>query len=112
MNAPLMKAYYMKEDLRQIWSAESRAEAERALDSWVEMAKESEVKMLEKFARTLEDHREGILNYHECRITTGPLEGTNTKIRVLQMKAYGFRDQEYLKLRIYALHETTFKTAI
>jgi transposase len=112
VNAPLMKAYYMKEDLRQIWNAGSREEAERALDIWVKMAKESEVEMLEKFARTLEEHRDGILGYHEYRITTGPLEGTNAKIRVLQRRAYGFRDQEYLKLRIYALHETTFKNAI
>ena len=40
------------------------------------------------------------------RISTGPLEGTNTKIRVPQRKAYGFRDAEFFKLKIYALHET------
>ncbi|MDR3231862.1 MAG: transposase [Synergistaceae bacterium] len=40
------------------------------------------------------------------------MEGTNTKIRVLQRRAYRFRDKESLKLRIYALHDTSFKIAI
>jgi transposase len=48
----------------------------------------------------------------KSRITTAALEGTNTKIRVLQRRAYGYRDKEYLKLRILALHETSFKVAI
>ncbi|MDR3231519.1 MAG: transposase [Synergistaceae bacterium] len=52
------------------------------------------------------------MNYHESHITTGSLEGTNTKIRVLQRRAYGFRYKEYLKLRIYALHDTPFKIDI
>jgi transposase len=111
-NEPLMKAYYLKEALRHLWSHGSLKEAEKAFDAWLEMAKGSGVGMLEKFAQTLKDHGEGILNYHKCPISTGPLEGTNTKIRVLQRRAYGFRDHEYLKLRIYALHEILFKIAI
>lgn len=112
LNEPLMKAYYMKEDLRRIWSQGDKEEAEKAMDNWLRMAEESGIGMLKGFASTLKDHREGILNYYESEITTGPLEGTNTKIRVLQRRAYGFRDQEYLKLRIYALHDTVFKAAI
>jgi transposase len=112
VNEPLMKAYYLKEDLRRIWRAESREEGEEVLENWLRTARESGVEMLEKFAKTLEDHREGILNYHENRITTGPLEGTNNKIRVLQRRAYGYRDPEYLMLRIYALHDTSFKITI
>lgn len=67
--------------------------------------------MLKRFASPLTEHRAGILNYYDIPITTAPLEGTNTKIRVLQRRAYGFRDMEYLKLRIYALHESNLKTA-
>jgi len=43
------------------------------------------------------------------QVSTGPLEGTNTKIRVLQRQAYGFRDTEFFKLKIYALHETHYE---
>jgi transposase len=111
-NESLMKAYYLKEELRRLWEQASLEEAEQALEAWLEIAKGSRVERLKKFAQTLEEHREGILNYHRSPISTGPLEGTNTKIRVLQRRAYGFRDKEYLKLRIYALHETNFKTAV
>ena len=39
------------------------------------------------------------------RITKSVLvssEGLNNKIRVIQRKAYGYRDEEYLKLKIIA----------
>jgi transposase len=42
-------------------------------------------------------------------ITSGPLEGTNNKIKTLKRTAYGFRDQEYFKLKILALHETRYE---
>ncbi|SDY22348.1 Transposase [Nitrosomonas sp. Nm58] len=39
-------------------------------------------------------------------LSTGPLEGINNKIRALHKMAYGFRDVEFFKLKIMALHET------
>ena len=108
-NRPLMTAYYLKEELRRIWEQPDRLAAEEVFDAWVATAEVSDVGMLKRFAKTLEAHREGILNYYDSRITTAALEGTNTKIRVLQRRAYGYRDEEYLKLRILALHETNLK---
>ena len=49
-------------------------------------------------------HRKGLLNYHRCPISTGPLEGVNNKIKTLQRQAYGYRDQEFFQLRIYSIH--------
>ena len=66
-------------------------------------------KLLKDFSKTLAAHRSGILAYYDYPISTGPLEGTNTKIRVLQRQAYGFRDTEFFKLKIYALHEMRYK---
>ena len=53
-------------------------------------------------------HRRGILAYYDCRISTGPLEGTNNKIKTMQRQAYGFRDQEFFKLKILAIHEAKY----
>ena len=64
--------------------------------------------MLEQFADTLEEHQEGILNYYDYPISTGPLEGTNTKIQLMKRQAYGFRDHEFFKLKILGLHETKY----
>jgi len=106
LNQPLATAYYMKEDLRQIWEQTDKPTAQRILDDWIRRAESSGIRILKKFANTLAAHRNQILNFYDYRISTGPLEGTNTKIRVLQRQAYGFRDTEFFKLRIYALHET------
>jgi transposase len=108
-NRPLMTAYYLKEELHRIWEQKDREGGEKALENWIFAAESSGVKMLSKFAETLRKYQEGILNYYDHRITTGALEGTNAKIRVMQRKAYGYRDEEYLELKIYALHETKIK---
>jgi transposase len=108
-NQPLATAYYMKEDLRQVWKQPDRPAAQRILDRWIRRAERRGIRMLMKFAHTLAAHRNQILNFYDYRISTGPLEGTNTKIRVLQRQAYGFRDTEFFKLKIYALHETRYQ---
>ena len=109
LNRPLAAAYYMKEDLRRVWEQPDKQAAQRLLDDWIRRAETSGIRMLIKFAHTLAAHRSGILAYYDYRISTGPLEGANTKIRVLQHKAYGFRDTEFFKLKIYALHETRYE---
>ena len=45
--------------------------------------------MLQKFASTLAMYRSGILAYYDYPISTGPLEGTNNKIKTMQRQAYG-----------------------
>lgn len=106
LNEPLACVYYMKEELRTLWGQKDKAAAGRLLKSWITRAEKSGIRMLRKFANTLAAHRNQILNYYDYPISTGPLEGTNTKIRVMQRQAYGFRDHAFLKLKICGLHET------
>ena len=108
LNEPLALAYYMKEYLRQIWKQPNKAKAAQCLDDWVAKAQISGIKMLVTFANTLVTHRRGILAYYDYPISTGPLEGTNNKIKTLQRQAYGFRDKEFFKLKILALHESKY----
>jgi transposase len=108
LNQPLAAVYYMKEDLRQIWEQPDKATARRVFDDWVRRAEASGIEMLRKFAYTLALGRSAILAYYDYKISTGPLEGTNNKIRTMQRQAYGFRDYEFFKLKILALHETKY----
>ena len=108
LNKPLATVYYMKEDLRQIWDQRDQRAAKVFINDWIARARASGIRMLQKFAETLVEHRRGILNYYRCPITTAALEGTNNKIKTMQRQAYGFRDHEFFKLKIYALHETTY----
>ena len=64
--------------------------------------------MLQRFAKTLAAHAAGILAYYDYPISTGPLEATNNKIKTMQRQVYGFRDKVFFKLKIYALHLTTY----
>jgi transposase len=106
LNQPLAIAYYLKEDLRQIWSQPDKRTARRVLRDWLARARASGIRMLIQFADTLEQYQEGVLNYYDYPISTGPLEGTNTKIQLMKRQAYGFRDHAFFKLKILGIHET------
>jgi len=108
MNEPLYTAYYLKEDLREIWSQPSKKKAQKALDEWIQKASSSGISILKAMAKTLSAYRSGILAYYDFPISTGPLEGTNNKIKTMKRQAYGFRDMEFFKLKIMALHETKY----
>jgi transposase len=109
INAPLFVAYYMKEQLRQLWSQENKRTARSFLNDWIALAQRSGIRMLMNFAKTLTVYREGILNYYDYRISTGPLEGTNNKIKTMKRQAYGFRDHAFFKLKIMGIHETRYE---
>ena len=109
LNRPLWLAYYLKEDLRQLWNQGRKGAARAFLADWISDARATRIKLLRRFAKTLEDHREGILAFYDYAISTGPLEGTNNKIRTLQRKAYGYRDPAFFKLKLYGLHETRYE---
>jgi transposase len=108
LNQPLATAYYLKEDLRQIWMQPNKATARRVLRDWLARARASGIRLLVQFADTLEEHQRGILAYYDYPISTGPLEGTNTKIQLMKRQAYGFRDHEFFKLKILGIHETKY----
>ena len=57
----------------------------------------------------MEDNKERILAWYDHRITSGPLEGLNNKIKVLKRKAYGYRDMTFFLLRVLFIHETRFQ---
>lgn len=108
LNQPLSIAYYLKEDLRQIWQQPNQRTARRVLKDWLARARASEIPMLLQFADTLEEHQEGILAYYDYPISTGPLEGINNKIQTMKRQAFGFRDLEFFKLKILAIHQTKY----
>ena len=108
VNQSLNTAYVLKEKLRELWNCIAYEEAEIYLNNWIKKASSSGISLLIKFAKKLASHRIGILNYFYHRVTTGMVEGINNKIKVLKRQAYGFRDLEYFKLRIYNLHKSRY----
>jgi transposase len=108
LNQPLAMAYYMKERLRLLFQCADRDRANAELTAWICEADSSGIKILKDAARKLLIWKPFILNWHNHRISTGKLEAVNGKIGTLQRNAYGYRDDEYLKLRIFNLHNSTY----
>lgn len=108
INQPLATAYYMKEDLRQFWSQRDKATAKKFLTDWLSRAWSSGMKMLKKMANTIAGKRSGLLAYYDHKISSGKLEGFNNKIKTMQRQAYGYRDQEFFRLKIFALHTVKY----
>jgi transposase len=108
LNESLATAYYLKEWLGWFWEQPDQKAAELHLDLWIFQAESSGVRMLQQFAKTLQQHRAGLLNWYRYPISTGPLEGTNNKIQTMKRQAYGYRDLEFFQLKIYALHTTKY----
>jgi transposase len=109
LNHSLAIAHSMKEQFRLFWELRSRQEGAKFLGWWIIQAIESGVEELARTARTLIHHYIGLLSYFEHRIDNGKAEGINNKIKVLKRQAYGFRDQEYFKLRLYSLHRKDYE---
>ena len=108
LNEPLATAYYLKEDLRQLWSQPSKAAAERFLTAWCQQAQASGIRVLQQFAKTILGHRTGLLNWYDHPISTGPLEAANNKLKLLQRRAFGYRDLDFFKLKILSMHNCRF----
>jgi transposase len=108
LNEPLATAYYLKEELNEIWEQDDEETAEALLMDWINYAESSGIRMLHTFARTLRFHALGILAYYDHPISSGPLEGTNNKIKTMKRQAYGYRDQEFFRLKILGIHQTKY----
>jgi transposase len=101
-NRRLNKAYLLKESFDQLWDYWSPGWARRFFDNWRAALRWQRLKPFEKFARMIEAHWDGIAAYcqGENKVALGFVEGLNNKIRAIQRGAYGFRDEEYLRLKI------------
>ena len=101
-NKRLSKAYLLRESFGQLWSYRSEAWARKFFDNWKGSLKRQRLEPYEKFAELVERHWEGIAAYcaPENKVPLGFVEGLNNKIRVIQRRAYGLRDEEYLRLKI------------
>lgn len=101
-NKRLETAYLLKEQFAQMWDYTSEAWARKFFDNWKASLKWQRLKPFEDFADLIERHWDGIAAYckPENKVSLGFVEGLNNKIRVIQRRAYGLRDEEYLRLKI------------
>jgi len=102
VNKRLNTAYLLKESFGQLWDYKSEAWARKFFDNWKAALKWQRLEPFEKFVKLIERHWSGIASFckEENKVPLGFVEGLNNKIRVIQRRAYGLRDEEYLRLKI------------
>jgi len=101
-NKRLNIAYLLKESFGQLWSYEREGWARRFFDNWRSSLKWQRLGPYEKFAAMIDRHWDGIAAYcrPENKVSLGFVEGLNNKIRVIQRRAYGLADENYLRRKI------------
>ena len=104
-NKRLNTAYLLKESFGQLWSYNREGWARRFFENWRNSLKWQRLKPFEKFAAMIERHWDRITAYckPENKVALGFVEGLNNKIRVVQRRAYGLRDEEYLRLKVLTM---------
>lgn len=112
-NKRLNKAYVLKESFGQLWDYTNPTWARKFFESWKSQLRWQRLKPFEKFAAMIERHWDGIISYchPDHKVSLGFMEGLNNKIRVIQRRAYGIKDQEYLMLKIITSFIKEPKTA-
>jgi transposase len=102
VNKRLNTAYLLKESFSQLWDYTSPPWARKFFENWKSSLKWQRLKPYEEFAQLIERHWDGIAAFcqPENKVSLGFVEGLNNKVRVIQRRAYGLRDEEYLRLKI------------
>lgn len=101
-NQPLLTAYLMRDELKQLWFHQHPDDARQSWEHWLEQAQGSGIAALARFAHKLQAYLHGILSRCRHRLNTSIVEGINNTIKVIKRRAYGYRDPEYFFLKILA----------
>ena len=91
----------LKERFRAIFAEPlSRELANWRLFGWIATVERSGLSALATFVGTLRRRLSHILNYFPARLSSGRVEGVNTKIKLIKRCAYGFRNFTHFALRV------------
>lgn len=102
-NANINIIYILKEQLQALWQNNTYEDMAKALDIWCQMADESGLVYIKRFAKSLRKNKIGICNYAKHRITSARIEAGNVGIGMIRKRARGIRDTQYFKLKIRQL---------
>ncbi|MCO4099519.1 MAG: ISL3 family transposase [Gemmatimonas sp.] len=101
-NKRLHTAYVLKEQFGQLWEYRRVAWARKFFETWRRALRWQRLAPFEQFAALIERHWDGIAAYCEPdnKVALGFVEGLNNKVRVIQRRCYGIRDEQYLRLKV------------
>ena len=102
-NLKAVRAYLLKEDFQSFWDYVSPAWADKFLTRWITRVLRSRLEPMKKVARMLRNHQPLILNWFRAKgqVSSGTVEGCNTKAKLTARKSYGFRTFEIQEMALF-----------
>jgi transposase len=100
-NAPIVRAYYLKESFQLFWDYKQCKRAETHLQKWMTSAMRSRLDPFKRFVRMLRSHLDGVLPWTRIRLSNAAVEGMNNKIKSISHRSFGFRTAANFIAAIY-----------
>jgi len=98
-----VRAYRLRLAFQEIYTAPSHDWGELILNRWYSWAIRSRLEPMKKVARTIKQHRDGILRWFDSKIANGLIEGINSLVQAAKAKARGYRSLRNLMAIIYLI---------
>ena len=95
------RAWAIKELAMSLWGYVSRTWALKAWKRWLSWAMRCRLEPMKKVAKTIKEHLWGILNAIVLKVSNGPAEGLNSRIKALKVISRGFRNKQRFANAIY-----------
>lgn len=99
-NTNMNTLYVLKEQLQALWDLDNETTMEDRLEQWCQLAEQTNMVYIKKFATSLQKHKTGICNYEKYSLTSARIEAGNVAIGMIRKRARGIKDTEYFKLKI------------
>jgi transposase len=95
------RAWAIKELAMSLWHYVSKTWARKGWEQWLSWAVRSRLDPIKKVAKTIKEHLWGILNAVVLKVSNGPAEGINSRIKMIKVRSRGFRNKERFANAIY-----------
>lgn len=102
MHLATARAHRWREDFQEFYDLDT-GQAPGYLRSWCYGAKRSRLQPIKDFVKLVETHWDGIVGWHDSRISNGLLEGTNSLIQAAKARARGYRSKTKMITIIYLI---------
>jgi len=96
----LLKAYLLKESFGRLWDFTYKGCARRFWEAWKAQLKWQRMPSYRRFVKLVDRHWDGILAFCDKKVSLGYIESANLKARNVIRRAYGYRDKDYMKLKV------------
>jgi transposase len=100
LNRRLAKAYLLKEQFAHLWDYTYEGAAWRFLNTWIRALRWQRLPAFDKVAQLLSRHLDGLFAYCHVKVPFGKVEAINGNIRAMLRRGRGYRDHEYLLLKV------------